>query len=103
MSAGSRGVFVVDLEQCHKCASLLAPFRRGLCDRCYDRARRDGTLEVDGLPPRRNQYQRDPHLHNCPECAGGGLVATYQADHTGRALSYICLAPAHGAGHRFPR
>ena len=32
----------------------------------------------------------DSHLRNCPSCADGGRVTTYDTDREGRATTYIC-------------
>lgn len=44
----------------------------------------------------------DPHAHDCPRCADGGMVAPYEA-RNGIPVSWICLSWRHDGARRFVR
>lgn len=77
-------------EACVTCGRMMPLKARGLCARCYMRARASGQLFAFPLDPHRTGL----HARTCPTCADGGLVTTYRVV-DGQVTSYICLARAH--------
>lgn len=68
-----------------------APRSRGLCGKCYDKARRNGTLDRDGLPPRPRRITNiDFESLTCTCATHGDGVRVRVRSRAGRKSEYFC-------------